>query len=437
MNTKKRTDKISKNVFNEKYFEIEGGHLLEGTIKISGAKNSALVLMAASILSRGQINLFNVPKISDVLIMTKILTGMGMNIKLNANQLKINTKEISPPSQDLFFDLFNALRVSFFCIGPLLTRFGKAKIPLPGGCLIGSRPIDEHINSLKKLGVIFQFKNNYLDAEVITPNKRLLGAKINFTCKSVGATETLLMAASLAKGTTILNNAAQEPEIIDLANMLNLMGARIKGAGSNCITIEGVESLKGCNYTVMPDRIEAGTFLIAAAITRSKISLFPCETNHLKTVIKKLEHCGCKFEYSQNFLRIIPNQILNSVHITTSPFPGFPTDLQAPFMALMATANGTSEIKETVFENRMHHVKELNRMGANITVKDNIATVVGVKNLQGKTVLGSDLRATAALALAGLSANGKTTVRGLEHLERGYEDFSKKLHGIGAIILKK
>ena len=437
MNTKKRTDKISKNVFNEKYFEIEGGHSLEGTIKISGAKNSALVLMAASILSRGQINLFNVPKISDVLIMTKILTGMGMNIKLNANQLKINTKEISPPSQDLFFDLFNALRVSFFCIGPLLTRFGKAKIPLPGGCLIGSRPIDEHINSLKKLGVIFQFKNNYLDAEVITPNKRLLGAKINFTCKSVGATETLLMAASLAKGTTILNNAAQEPEIIDLANMLNLMGARIKGAGSNCITIEGVESLKGCNYTVMPDRIEAGTFLIAAAITRSKISLFPCEPNHLKTVIKKLEHCGCKFEYSQNFLRIIPNQILNSVHITTSPFPGFPTDLQAPFMALMATANGTSEIKETVFENRMHHVKELNRMGANITVKDNIATVVGVKNLQGKTVLGSDLRATAALALAGLSANGKTTVRGLEHLERGYENFSKKLHGIGAIILKK
>ena len=437
MNTKKRTDKISKNVFNEKYFEIDGGHSLEGTIKISGAKNSALVLMAASILSRGQINLFNVPKISDVLIMTKILTGMGMNIKLNANQLKINTKEISPPSQDLLFDLFNALRVSFFCIGPLLTRFGKAKIPLPGGCLIGSRPIDEHINSLKKLGVIFQFKNNYLDAEVITPNKRLLGAKINFTCKSVGATETLLMAASLAKGTTILNNAAQEPEIIDLANMLNLMGARIKGAGSNCITIEGVESLKGCNYTVMPDRIEAGTFLIAAAITRSKISLFPCETNHLKTVIKKLEHCGCKFEYSQNFLRIIPNQILNSVHITTSPFPGFPTDLQAPFMALMATANGTSEIKETVFENRMHHVKELNRMGANITVKDNIATVVGVKNLQGKTVLGSDLRATAALALAGLSANGKTIVRGLEHLERGYEDFSKKLHGIGAIILKK
>jgi len=438
MNLKRSIIKIIKNIFfKNKHLEIEGGELLEGKIKISGAKNSALVLMAASILSRGQINLFNVPRISDVLIMSKILTRMGMNIKSKANQLKINTKEISPPSEDLFFDLFHTLRVSFFCIGPLLARFGKANIPLPGGCLIGSRPIDEHINSLKKLGVNFQFKNNYLSAEVITPNKKLLGTSIDFKCKSVGATETLIMAASLAKGTTILNNAAQEPEIIDLANMLNLMGAKVRGAGSECITIEGVESLKGCDYTVMPDRIEAGTFLIAAAITRSKISLFPCKPNHLKKVINKLELCGCKFEYSKHFLRIIPNQILNSVDITTSPFPGFPTDLQAPFMTLMATANGTSKIKETVFENRMHHVDELNRMGANITVSDNVATVVGVKKLQAKVVVGSDLRATAALALAGLSANGKTIVRGLEHLERGYEDFSKKLQGIGAKILKK
>ncbi len=438
MNLKRSIIKIMKNIFfKNKHLEIEGGELLGGKIKISGAKNSALVLMAASILSKGQIKLLNVPRISDVSIMSKILTRMGMNIKSKANQLEINTKEISPPSEDLFFDLFNALRVSFFCIGPLLARFGKANIPLPGGCLIGSRPIDEHINSLKKLGVIFKFKNNYLSAEVITPNKKLLGTSIDFKCKSVGATETLLMAASLAKGTTILNNAAQEPEIIDLANMLNLMGAKVKGAGSECITIEGVESLKGCDYTVMPDRIEAGTFLIAGAITRSKISLFPCEPNHLKIVINKLELCGCKFEYSKNFLRIIPNQILNSVDITTSPFPGFPTDLQAPFMTLMATANGTSKIKETVFENRMHHVDELNRMGANITVSDNIATVVGVKKLQAKVVMGSDLRATAALALAALSANGKTIVRGLEYLERGYEDFSKKLQGIGAKILKK
>ena len=437
MNIENNTVKKFRNVCDNKYLEIKGGELLEGNIKISGAKNSALVLMAASILSKGQINLFNVPKISDVLILSKILTAMGMNIKLNSNQLEINTKEISPPSKDLFFELFHALRGSFFCIGPLLARFGKAKIPLPGGCLIGSRPIDEHINSLKKLGVIFEFKNNYLSAEVIYPNKRLLGSSINFKCKSVGATETLLMAASLAKGTTTLNNAAQEPEIIDLANMLNLMGAKVKGAGSECITIEGVESLKGCDYTVMSDRIEAGTFLIAAAITRSSVSLYQCEPNHLKAVINKLELCGCKFEYSKHFLRIIPNEILNSVNITTDPFPGFPTDLQAPFMALMATANGTSQIKETIFENRMHHVKELNRMGAKITVRNNIANVIGVKKLQGREVMGSDLRATAALAIAGLSANGKTIVKGLEHLERGYENFSEKFQEIGASILKK
>ena len=438
MNIKKSTNKIFKNIFlNEKCLEIEGGQLLKGKIKISGAKNSALVLMAASILSRGQINLFNVPQISDVLVMSKILTALGINIKSNRDHLKIKTQEISPPSEDLFFDLFNSLRVSFFCIGPLLARFGKAKVPLPGGCSIGSRPIDEHINSLKELGVIFQLKNNYLSAEVINPDKKLIGAKINFKCKSVGATETLIMAAALAKGTTTLNNAAREPEIIDLANMLNLMGARVKGAGSECIIIEGVESLKGCDYTVIPDRIEAGTFLIAAAITRSAISLFPYEPNHLKSVINKLELSGCKFEYSKHCLRIIPNQILNSVSITTSPFPGFPTDLQAPFMALMATANGTSKIEETVFENRMHHVKELNRMGAKITVKNNTATVVGVKNLKGRVIEGSDLRATAALALAGLSANGKTIVRGLEYLERGYEDFSEKLQEIGAKIIKK
>ena len=437
MNIENNTVKRFRNVVDNKYLEIKGGELLEGNIKISGAKNSALVLMAASILSKGQINLFNVPRISDVLILSKILTAMGMNIKSNSNQLEINTKNISPPSNDLFFDLFHALRGSFFCIGPLLARFGKAKIPLPGGCLIGARPIDEHINSLKELGVMFKFKNNYLSAEVITSDKRLLGSSINFKCKSVGATETLLMAASLAKGTTTLNNAAQEPEIIDLANMLNLMGAKIKGAGSECITIEGVESLKGCDYTVMSDRIEAGTFLIAAAITRSNISVYQCEPNHLKAVINKLELCGCKFEYSKNFLRIIPDQILNAVNITTGPFPGFPTDLQAPFMALMATANGTSQIKETVFENRMHHVKELNRMGAKITVRNNTAKVIGVKKLQGKEVIGSDLRATAALAIAGLSANGKTIVKGLEHLERGYENFSEKFQEIGASILKK
>tara|TARA_Y100001970_G_scaffold12480_1_gene14240 strand:+ start:1901 stop:3244 length:1344 start_codon:yes stop_codon:yes gene_type:complete len=438
MNTQNNNIKTSKSIyFYKNHIAINGGKKLEGHLTINGAKNSALALMAASILAKGEINLFNVPKISDVEKMSTLLIKMGINIKTHRKRLEINTKKILEPSENSFSDLFNSLRASFFCIGPILARFGRAKIPLPGGCSIGARPIDEHIDSLKKLGVQFKFKNNYIIAEVINPNKKLIGSLINFKCKSVGATETLLMAATLAKGQTILNNAAQEPEIIDLANMLIKMGAKVKGAGTASITIDGVESLSGCDYNVMADRIEAGTFLIAAAITRSNISLSPVEPNHLQAVINKLEECGCKFEYSHQYLKIIPNEVLKSVNITTKPFPGFPTDLQAPFMALMATAIGVSEIKETVFENRMHHVKELNRMGAKITVKKDIATILGVKNLQGSSVIGLDLRATAALALAGLSANGKTIIQGLEHLERGYEDFPSKLKEIGAEIINE
>ena len=438
MNIKNNALKNSSSVFiNNKYIEVKGGKSLEGKIKISGAKNSALVLMATSILSKGQINLFNVPQITDVAIMSEILTSMGMNIKSNEDKLEINIKSILHQPQEVFTNLFHSLRASFFCIGPILARFGSAKIPLPGGCSIGSRPIDEHISALEKLGVQFKFKNNYLIAEVITPKKRLIGATIKFNCKSVGATKTLIMAASLAKGRTILNNSSQEPEIVDLANILNKMGAKVIGAGTECITIEGVESLQGCDYRVMPDRIEAGTYLIAAAMTRSKITFSSIEPTHLKEVINKLEMCGCKFEYSDKFLKIIPNQILTSVDITTLPYPGFPTDLQAPFMALMTTANGVSTIKETVFENRMHHVKELNKMGAQISLKDNTAKVVGVKKLNASSVIGFDLRGTAALAIAGLYANGKSIIQGLEHLERGYEDFTLKLKKIGAKIRHK
>ena len=416
------------------YIEIKGGNCLYGKLQVSGAKNSALVLMAASILSKGTVNLFNVPHISDVEIMSKLLIAMGMNVKSNPEKLEICTQGVSQPSHVVSSDLYRAMRASFFCIGPLVARFGLAMIPFPGGCSIGARPIEEHIQALIKLGVKFEFKENYLIAETISPNRRLVGSTINFKCKSVGATETLLMAASLAKGKTIINNAAQEPEIIDLANMLNLMGARVLGAGSECIFIEGVESLGGCDYHVMSDRIEAGTYLIAAAITRSSISLSPVEPKHLEAVINKLEECGCKFEYSNQSLKIIPNQILSSVNVTTMPFPGFPSDLQAPFMALMTTAQGISKIKETVFENRFKHVKELNRMGAKIIVEDNVATIIGVENLQGSSVTGTDLRATAAISLAGLDANGKTIIQGLEHLERGYEDFPSKLNAIGADI---
>ena len=438
MNAQSNKSNTSENVsFYNNHIEVYGGKSLKGHINISGAKNSALVLMAASILSEGKIYLFNVPQISDVEIMSNILIAMGIEVKSNNNKLEINPEKVIQPPKNLFFDLHNALRASFFCIGPVLAKFGKAKIPLPGGCSIGARPIDEHIEALKKLGVKFKFENNYVIAEVINPQKKLVGSLVNFQCKSVGATETLIMAASLAKGKTILRNAAQEPEIIDLANMLNKMGAKVKGAGTDCITIEGVESLQGCEYEVMPDRIEAGTFLIAAAITRSIITLSPIEPKHLTEVINKLEICGCSFEYSQKYLKIIPNKILNAVDITTMPFPGFPTDLQAPFMALMTTAKGISRIKETVFENRMHHVKELNRMGAKICVHENIATITGVKNLHGSAVIGVDLRATAALALAGLSAKGKTVIQGLEHLERGYENFASKFTKLGAEIINQ
>ena len=248
MNTTKNNLSTSENVyFYKNHIEINGGQALTGNVKISGAKNSALVLMAASILSKGKINLFNVPEISDVEIMSNLLISMGINIKLNSNNLEINTEKIIQPNNNLFFDLYHSLRASFFCIGPILARFGSAKIPLPGGCCIGARPIDEHIDSLRKLGVKFKIKDDYVIAEVINPGNKLIGSNINFKCKSVGATETLLMAAALAKGKTILNNAAQEPEIIDLANMLNQMGAKVKGAGSECITIEGVETLNGCN----------------------------------------------------------------------------------------------------------------------------------------------------------------------------------------------
>ena len=435
MNIKSNSLKNSRGIFfHNKYIELKGGKSLKGEIEISGAKNSALVLMAASILSKDQINLFNVPQISDVAIMSKILTAMGMNIKSNKDKLEINIKSNLHQPQEVLFDLFNSLRASCFCMGPILARFGSAKIPLPGGCSIGSRPIDEHINALEKLGVQFKFKNNYLIAEVINPKKKLIGSLIQFNCKSVGATETLIMASSLAEGRTILKNCSLEPEILDLANILNKMGANVKGAGTECITIEGVESLEGCDYKVMPDRIEAGTYLIAAAMTRSTITFSSIEPEHLKEVINKLEMCGCKFEYSNKFLKIIPNQILTSVDITTLPYPGFPTDLQAPFMALMTTANGVSTIKETIFENRMHHVKELNRMGAKISLKHNTAKIVGVKQLKGSSVIGFDLRGTAALAIAGLYANGKSIIHGLEHLERGYEDFALKLKKIGAEI---
>ncbi len=418
------------------FLKIEGKRNLSGHMRVSGAKNSALVLMAASLLTNEVVHLRNVPQLTDIDVMSRLLKTIGSELNQDSNTLTIKASDLKLSSSHLPYELVHALRASFVCIGPLLARLGEVKIPLPGGCKIGTRPIDEHIQGLRALGARVEIENDHVCAKSISPQKRLIGAQIKFNCKSVGATETILMAATLAQGTTILENAAQEPEIQDLATMLNKMGAKIQGAGTSQITIEGVKHLNGSIHRVIPDRIEAGTFLIAAAITRSPLTISPVIPEHLKSVIFKLQECGCLIEYSEDTLSIIPKKNLQAVDITTSPFPGFPTDLQAPFMALMTTVKGTSKIEETVFENRMQHVGELQRMGAKILLEGNSAFVIGRNNLKATSITGGDLRSCAAMVLASLAANGTSVVQGLEHLDRGYESLSPKLNAVGASITR-
>ena len=413
------------------HLEVKGGGSLSGCLKVSGAKNSALVLLAASLLTKETIEIQNIPSLTDIDVMTKMLFYAGVKVKEHINGIKLNAKDLH--YVDLPYELVHSLRASFFCIGPLLTRLGKAKVPLPGGCEIGSRPVDEHIKGLKALGANILIQHGSVKAWVANSEKRLRGAKILFNYPSVGATETILMAASLAKGTTVIKNAAKEPEIQDLAKMLNLMGAKIKGAGTSQIIIEGVNELKGCKYAVMPDRIEAGTFLIAAAITRSNILVGPVIFNHLESLLIKLEECGCKLSKEGQFIRIFSKDI-KGVNITTQPYPGFPTDLQAPFMALMTTAKGKSTISETVFENRMQHIEQLTKLGAKIVLDHNVAHIEGVKQLKSNYVQGGDLRSTAAIILASLTAKGTSSISGLNHLDRGYERFEQKLNNAGMNI---
>ncbi len=418
------------------FLKVEGKRKLVGHLRVSGAKNSALVLMAASLLTNEVVYLKNVPQLTDIDVMSRLLKAIGSKLKPDSNTLKIKASELNLSSNHLPYELVHALRASFVCIGPLLTRLGEVKIPLPGGCKIGTRPIDEHIQGLRRLGANVEIENDHVVAKAISPQKKLIGARIKFNCKSVGATETILMAATLAKGKTILENAAQEPEIQDLAIMLNKMGAKIKGAGSSQIIIEGVNHLNGSVHSVIPDRIEAGTFLIASAITRSPLTISPVIPEHLEAVILKLQECGCFFEYSDPILRIIPRKNLQAVDITTNPFPGFPTDLQAPFMSLMTTVKGRSKIKETIFENRMQHVGELQRMGAKIFLENDTAFVAGENSLKATSITGGDLRSCAAMVLASLAANGTSVIQGLDHLDRGYEDLSQKLNAVGASIYR-
>ena len=411
--------------------KIKGKCSLKGKVKISGAKNSALVLLAASLLTEKKVCLANVPDLSDIRKMKNILKSIGVKLNENNRELIINAENLH--LSDIPLNLVNELRASFFCIGPLLSKLGQASLALPGGCNIGERSIEEHIKGLRELGATIEQKNGFVNARIKNNKRKLIGTHIKLGCPSVGATETLTMAAVLAEGKTIISNAAREPEIQDLCEMLNKMGSKIKGAGSSIISIEGVNSLNGCVHEVIPDRIEAGTFLIASAATLSSITIYPVIPSHLNSLLQKLKESGSEITIKNNSISIKTEKI-KAVNIETAPFPGFPTDLQAPFTALMLKATGKSIIKETIFENRMNHVELLNEMGSKIKLENNVATINGVNKLTGKNLKGSDLRATAAIVIAALSADSTSLVEGLEHLDRGYEHFECKLKMLGASI---
>ena len=411
--------------------KINGRCSLQGQIKISGAKNSALVLLAASLLTKDKVYLTNVPDLSDIRKMKHILKSIGVKINNDSEKMIINAENLY--LGNINHDLVNELRASFFCIGPLLSRSGEASLALPGGCNIGKRPIEEHIKGLQELGATIEQKDGFVHAKIRNNRRRLKGTHIRLGCPSVGATETLIMAAVLAEGKTIISNAAREPEIQDLCEMLNKMGAKITRAGTSKIYIEGVNYLNGCSHEVIPDRIEAGTFLIAAAATLSAITISPVIPSHLNSLLQKLQESGSKISIKNNSISIKTEKI-KAVNIETAPFPGFPTDLQAPFTVLMLKATGKSIIKETIFENRMSHIELLNKMGASIKLENNIATVSGVQKLSGRNLKGSDLRSTAAIVIAALAAENTSLVEGLEHLDRGYENLEFKLKLLGANI---
>ncbi|MBD2090732.1 UDP-N-acetylglucosamine 1-carboxyvinyltransferase [Microcoleus sp. FACHB-1515] len=413
--------------------QVWGKTPLAGQVKISGAKNSALVIMAGALLCPQDCRLRNLPAVADVAKMCDLLSALGLKLDRQDDVLEIDARHVSQSKAP--YELVSRMRASFFIIGPLLARMGVARIPLPGGCAIGARPVDLHVRGLQAMGADVQIEHGTVHAYIRGVNKRLKGAKIYLDYPSVGATETLMMAATLADGETILENAAQEPEVVDLANFCRAMGAKIRGAGTNTIVISGVPSLHSVDYSIIPDRIEAGTFLVAGAITHSEISIAPVVPDHLTAVISKLQAIGAQIiTEAPNRLTIVSRQPRIATDIETLPYPGFPTDMQAQFMALLTLSEGDSVITETVFENRLQHVAELNRMGADIRVKGRHAIVRGVSFLSGAPVVASDLRASAALVLAGLAAEGMTTIQGLHHLDRGYDNIEGKLLKLGARI---
>jgi len=407
---------------------VRGGKPLKGSVQIRGAKNAALPLMAATILAEDTCVLHNIPCLHDIFSMDKLLADMGMTIDFTGRSMTMEPQNLH--KAEAHYELVRKMRASFFVLGPLLARFGKCRVSLPGGCAIGTRPVDIHLKGLEALGASIRIEDGYVVAE-----GKLSGVNYALDFPSVGATENLMMAATRAEGVTRLTNVAREPEIEDLAHFLNAMGARISGAGTDLITIVGVDALGGAEHIVMPDRIEAGTFLTAGIATGGDVTVLNAKAEHFPNFLKKLQATGAEVEIQGNKIRAHAPNGINSVDITTQPFPGFATDLQAQMMVLMTRANGVSRIKETVFENRFMQVPELVRMGADIDVDGNTAIVRGVKSLSGAPVMASDLRASAALVIAGLMAQqGETAISRVYHIDRGYERIEERLVGLGADI---
>ncbi|MGO1468541.1 MAG: UDP-N-acetylglucosamine 1-carboxyvinyltransferase [Tissierella sp.] len=411
---------------------VEKSPPLKGNVRINGAKNSALPIIAASLLGTEDIILKDVPNLRDVGIICEVLRTLGSEVEfLDKHTIKINSNNLN--NYKTRYDLMNKMRASFLVMGPLLARLGKSQTSLPGGCAIGTRPIDLHLKGFKALGVDTNTEHGSIDAVV----EKLLGDKIYLDFPSVGATENIMMAATMAEGETIIENAAMEPEIVDLQNFLNKLGAKIKGAGTSTIKIKGVEKLGGCTHRIIPDRIEAGTFLVAAAITGGDVIVENVIASHIKPVIAKLKETGVEVIENEDTIRIISNGELKPIDVKTLPYPGFPTDMQSQFMAMLTLAKGTSLVVETVFENRFMHVDELKRMGANIKIDGKSCIIQGVKGLTGSRVRATDLRAGAALVLAGLVADGKTEIEDIYHIERGYDNIEEKFTNLGAKIYRK
>lgn len=408
---------------------IQGGQPLNGEIRISGAKNAALPILCAGLLTEQPLKLSSVPHLNDVTTMLQLLGHMGMKVAVDDHMnVELDANDIHTPEAP--YEMVKTMRASILVLGPLLARFGRARVSLPGGCAIGSRPVDLHIKGLQAMGADIRIEHGYIEAKA----DRLKGARIFTDLVTVTGTENLMMAAALADGTTVLENAAREPEVVDLAECLIKMGARIEGAGTDVITIHGVERLQGAEHQVVCDRIEAGTYLVAAAMTGGKVKLNNARADLLDAVIEKLREAGAEVEYDTHSITIQRNGPLKAVNVRTAPHPAFPTDMQAQFMAMNTVADGVASVIETIFENRFMHVQEMRRLGADIEVEGHTAIVRGAPNLDGATVMATDLRASASLVLAGLVARGETTVERIYHIDRGYERIEEKLSQLGARI---